>query len=211
MTNLDSILKSRDITLPTNIHTVKAMVFSVVVYRCESWTIKKTEHQRIDAFELWFWKRLLRVPWVAKRSNQSILKETIPEYSLGELKLKHQCFGQWCKELTHWKWCWFWERLRTRGEGGNGWWDCWMASPTQWTWVWANSRRYWRTGKPGVLQSMRQQRVRHDLVTEQQQINNVFARKPCSQTENTNVKNKKKKRYCQSYSRKPNNTSIFQT
>ena len=151
-------------------------------------------------------EKTLESPWVEKRSNQSILKEIIPEYSLEELKLKHQYFGRWCKELTHWKRPWFWERLRIR-EGGNRWWDCWMASPTQWTWVWANSRRYWRTGKPGVLQSMGQQRVRHGLVTEQQQMNNVFARKPCSQTGNTNVKKKKKKRY----SGKPNNTSIFQT
>ena len=82
MTNLDSILKSRDITLPTKIHLVKAIVFPVVMYGCESWRIKKAEHQRIDAFELWCWKRLLRVPWTAKRSNQSILKEINPEYSL---------------------------------------------------------------------------------------------------------------------------------
>ena len=95
MINLDSILKSRDITLPTNVHLVKAMVFSVVMYRCESWTIKKAEHQRIDAFELRFWRRLLRVPWTAKRSNQSILKEISPEYSLEGLmlKLKLQYFG----------------------------------------------------------------------------------------------------------------------
>jgi len=154
-------------------------------------------------------EKTLESPWVEKRSNQSILKEIIPEYSLEELKLKHQYFGRWCKELTHWKRPWFWERLRIRGEGGNRWWDCWMASPTQWTWVWANSRRYWRTGKPGVLQSMGQQRVRHGLVTEQQQMNNVFARKPCSQTGNTNVKKKKKKK--KTYSGNPNNTSIFQT
>ena len=95
MINLDSILKSRDITLPTNVHLVKAMVFSVVMYGCESWTIKKAEHQRIDAFELRFWRRLLRVPWTAKRSNQSILKEISPEYSLKGLmlKLKLQYFG----------------------------------------------------------------------------------------------------------------------
>ena len=94
MTNLESILKSRDITLPTKVHLVKAMVFPVVVYGCESWTIKKAEHQRIDAFELWF-KRLLRVPWTARRSNQSILKEISPEYSLEGLmlKLKLQYFG----------------------------------------------------------------------------------------------------------------------
>ena len=95
MTNLDSILKSRDITLPTKVHLVKATVFPVVMYGCESWTIKKTECQRIDAFELWCWRRLLRIPWVAKRSNQSILKEINPEYSLEGLmlKLKLQYFG----------------------------------------------------------------------------------------------------------------------
>ena len=88
MTNLDSILKSRGITLLTNVHIVKAMVFPVVMYGCESWTIKKAEHQRIDAFELWCWRRLLRVPWTARRSNQSILKELNPEYSLEGLMLK---------------------------------------------------------------------------------------------------------------------------
>ena len=95
MTNLNSILKSRDITLPTKVHLVKAMVFPVVMYGCESWTVKKAEHQRIDAFELWCWRRLLRVLWTAKRSNQSILKEISPEYSLEGLllKLKLQYFG----------------------------------------------------------------------------------------------------------------------
>ena len=95
MTNLDSILKGRDITLPTKVHLVKAMVFAVVMYGCESWTIKKAECQRIDAFELWCWRRLLSVPWTARRSNQSILKEISPEYSLEGLmlKLKLQCFG----------------------------------------------------------------------------------------------------------------------
>ena len=95
MTNLDSILKSRNITLPTKIRLVKAMVFPVAMYGCESWTIKKAEHQRVDAFELWCWRRLLRVPWTARRSNQSILKEISPEYSLEGLmlKLKVQYFG----------------------------------------------------------------------------------------------------------------------
>ena len=95
MTNLDSILKSRDITLSTKVHVVKAMVFPVVIYRCESWTIKKAESRRIDAFELWCWRRLLRVPWTARRSNQSILKEISPDYSLEGLmlKLKLQYFG----------------------------------------------------------------------------------------------------------------------
>ena len=95
MTNLDSVLKSRDITLPTKVHLVKAMAFPVVMYGCESWTIKKAEHRRTDAFELWCWRRLLRVPWAARRSNQSILKEISPEYSLEGLmlKLKRQYFG----------------------------------------------------------------------------------------------------------------------
>ena len=95
MTNLDSILKSTDITLPTKVCLVKAMVFPVVMYDCESWTIKKAEHRRVDAFKLWCWKRLLRVPWTARISNQSILKEISPEYSLEELtlKLKLQYFG----------------------------------------------------------------------------------------------------------------------
>ena len=95
MTNLDSILKSRDITLPTKVHLAKAMVFPVVMYGCESWTIKKAEHQGIDAFELWCWRRLLRIPWTAKRSNQSVLKEISPEYSLEGLmlKLNLQYFG----------------------------------------------------------------------------------------------------------------------
>ena len=95
MTNLDSILKSRDVTLPTKVRLVKAMVFLVAMYRCENWTIKKAEHQRIDALELWCWRRLLRVPWTARRSNQSILKQISPEYSLEGLmlKLKLQYFG----------------------------------------------------------------------------------------------------------------------
>ena len=103
MTNLDSILKSRDITLPTKVHLVKAMVFPVVMYECESWTIKKAEHQRIDAFEMWCWRRLLRVPWTERRSTQSLLIS--PEYSLEGLmlKLKPQYLAILSKELTHWK------------------------------------------------------------------------------------------------------------
>ena len=101
MTNLDSILKSRDITLPTKVHLVKAMVFPVVMYGCESWSIEKAECGKIDAFELWCWRRLLRVPWTAKRSNQSILKEISPEYSLEGLmlKLKLQYFGHLMRRI----------------------------------------------------------------------------------------------------------------
>ena len=153
MTNLDSILKSRDITLPKKVHLVKAVVFPVVMYGCESWIIKKAEHRRIDAFELWCWRRLLRVPWPARRSNQSILKEISPEYSLEGLmlKLKLQYLGHWCKELTHWEIPWCCERLKVGGKGDNRGWDDWMASPTWWTCVWAGSRRWWWSGKPGVL------------------------------------------------------------
>ena len=121
MTNLDNMLKSRDITLPTKGCLVIAMIFPVVMYGCESWTIKKSEHWRIDAFELWCWRRLLRVPWTARRSNQSILKEINPEYSLEglTLKLKLQYFSQ---ELTHWKRPLCWERLKAGRKGDNrGW------------------------------------------------------------------------------------------
>ena len=135
ITNLDSILKSRDITLPTNVHLFKAMVFPMVMYGCESWTIKKVECWRIDAFELWCWKRLLRVPWTARRSNQSILKEISPEYSLEEmmLKLKLQNFGhliQIADSLEKTLILGKIEGRRTRVYRG---WDGWMASMTRWT------------------------------------------------------------------------------
>ena len=167
MTELDSILKSRDITLPTKVRIVKAMVFPVIMYGCESWTIKKAEHQRIDAFELWCW-RLSRVLWTARKSSQSILKEISLEYSLEGLmlKLKLQYLATWHKELTHLKRPWYWEQLKVGGEGDDRGWDGWMASPIQWTWVWVNSGSWWWTGKPGMLQSMGLQRVRHDWVTE---------------------------------------------
>ena len=103
MTNLESILKSRDITLPTKVCLVKAMVFPVVTYGCESWTVKKAECQRIDAFELWCWRRLLRVPWTARRSNQSILKEISPGCSLEGMMLELKLQATSCEELTHWK------------------------------------------------------------------------------------------------------------
>ena len=154
MTNLDSISKSRDISLPTKVHLVKAMVFPVVMYGCESWTIKKAESWRIAAFELWCWRRLLRVPWTERRSNQSILKEISPEYSLVGLML-----ATWCEELTRWKRPWCWERLKAGGKGDDRGWDGWMASLTQWKWVWVNSRSWRWAGRPGVLQSMGLQRL----------------------------------------------------
>ena len=124
VTNLYSILKSRDITLSTTVCPVKAMVFPSVMYGCDSWTIKKTECQKIDAFELWCWRRLLRVPWTARRSNQSILKETSPGYSLRDWcwSRSSNTLATWCEELAHLKRPWCWERLRA-GEGDDRGWD----------------------------------------------------------------------------------------
>ena len=148
MTNLDSILKSRDITWLTKVHLVKAMVFPVVMYGCESWTIKKTECWRIEAFELWCWRRPVRVPWIARRSNKSILKKISPEYSLEGLmmKLKLQYFGHQMqtaysleKTLILGKFegrIRGWQRMRWLNK----------ASLIQWTWIWANSGRWWMTG-----------------------------------------------------------------
>ena len=171
MTNLDSMLKSRDITLLTKVCIVKAIVVPVVMYSCESWTVKKTECQRIDAFRLWCWK-FLKVPWT---TNQSILREInisfIILYSLN----------------IHWKdWCWIWsssilviwlgltgvqslcwEKLRAEGEEGISRWDGWMASLTQWTWTWTNFGRCWGTGDLACC-SPWGHRVRHDWATEQQ-------------------------------------------
>ena len=168
MTNLDSIFKSRDITLPTKVHPVKAMVFPVVMYGCESWTVKKAEHRRIDAFELWCWRRPLRVPWTARRSNQSIRKEISPRCSLEGLmpKLKLQYFGHFMRRVNSLE-----KTLMLGGTGdrrrrGDRGWDGWMASPTQWTWVSVNSRSWWWTGRPGMLRFMGSQRVGHGWVTE---------------------------------------------
>ena len=124
VTNQDSIFKSRDITLPIKAHIVKAMVFPIAMYGCESWTIKKPKHWRIDAFELWYWRRLLRVPWTARRSNKSILKEISSEYSLEDWCWSwssHTLASRW-EKLTHWKGSWCWERIEDkRRSGGRGW------------------------------------------------------------------------------------------
>ena len=159
-----------DFWSPKKDYLVKAVVFPVV-YGCESWTIKKAEHRRIDAFELWCWRSLLRVTWTARRSNQSILKEISP------VLWKDWCWS-WssntlatsCKELTHWKRLWCWEGLGAGGEGDDRGWNGWMASLTQWTWVWVNSGSWLWTGRPGVLPSMGSQRVKHYLATELSQI-----------------------------------------
>ena len=132
------------------------MIFPVVVYGCESWTIKKAEHQRIDAFELWCWRRLLRVPWTARRSNQYTYRKSVLN-----IHWKDWCWSwnpntlaTWCEELTHLKRHWCWEILKAGGEGDDRGWDGWMASPTQWTWVWVSSGSRWWTGKPGVLHTV---------------------------------------------------------
>ena len=143
MTNSDSVLKKQRYHFADKVNIVKTIVFPVLMYRYESWTIKKSESWRIDAFELWFWRRLLRLSWTSRRSNQLILKEINPDYSLeGQmLKLKLQYFGHLMRRADSLgkKKCW--ERLRAGGEGGDRGWDGWMALPAQWTWVWANSGR----------------------------------------------------------------------
>ena len=152
MTNLDSILKSRDITLPTKVRLVKAMAFSVVMYGCESWTIRKAEHQRIDVFELWCWRRLLRVPWTAS-SNQSIIKEISPEYSLEGLmlKLKLQYFGHLMRRSDSMEKTLMLGKTEGRRRRGPQRMRRLVASPAGWTWVWASSRSWWWTGEPGML------------------------------------------------------------
>ena len=154
--------------MPTKVCLAKAVVFPVVMYGCESWTIKKAECWRVDAFELGCWRRLLRIPWTARRSNQPILKEISPE-----CHWKNWCWSwnsntlaTWCEELTHWKRPWFWERVKAGGEGDDRGWDGWMASPTLWTWVWVSSRSWWWTGKPGTVKSMGLQIIGHNWETE---------------------------------------------
>ena len=171
MTNLDSILKSRDITWLTKTRLVKAVVFPVVLYGCERWTIKKAEHQRIDAFELWCWRRLespldcKEIQPVHSKGNQSwiLIGGTDAEAEAPNT------LATWCEEGTHQNRPWYWERLKAGGEGDNTGRNGWMTSPAQWTSVLASSGRWWKTAKPGVLQSMGLQRVGNNWATEQQQ------------------------------------------
>ena len=151
MTHLDSIFKSRDITSPTNVSLVKAMIFPVIIYRCQSWTIKKAEHQRMDTFELWCWRILLspldrkEIQPVSPKGNQlwiftgrSDAEAEAPIFWSPEARSR--------PSFLNWKRLWYWERLRAEEEDDRRW-DGWMASPTQWIWVWANSGKQWRTGK----------------------------------------------------------------
>ena len=140
--------------LPTKVHLVKAMVFPVVMYGCESWTVKKAEHRRIDAFKLWCWWSLLRIPWTARRSKQSILKEISPERSLEGLmlKLKLQYFGHLMQRTDSLEKILMLGKIEgRRRKRGRQRWDGWMASPTGCTWIWVSSGSWWWTGKPGVL------------------------------------------------------------
>ena len=153
-------------TLPM-VHLLKTIIFPVVMYGWESWTIKTAEPWRLDAFELWCWRRLLRAPWTARRSNLPISKSVL------NIHWKDWCWNwnsntlaTWCEELIHWKRPWCWERLKVGGEGNDSGWDGWMSPPMQWTWVWVGFGSWWWTEKPGMLQSMGLQRVRHDWVTE---------------------------------------------
>ena len=144
------------------------MVFPVVMYGCETWSIKKYERRRINGFERWCWRRLLRVSWTARRSNHSILKKISPRISLEGmmLKLKLQYFCHLMRRVDSLERLWCWERLGAGGEGDDRGWGGWMASLTRWTWVWVNSGSWWWTGRPGVLWFMGLQRVGHDWATE---------------------------------------------
>ena len=169
--SLDSV---RDITLPRKVCIVKALVFPIVMYRYESWTIKKAECQRTDAFELWCWRRLLRVPWTARRSNQSILKEINPEYSTLRTDAEGEAPILWPPDAKSWlirKGCDAGKKLKAGEEGENRGQDGWMALlndsvEMSFSMLW----RWWRIGKPGMLQSTGLQRVKHNWVTEQQQM-----------------------------------------
>ena len=166
MTNLDSIFKSRDLTLPTKVRLVKAVVLPVVMYGCESGTTRKAEHRRTDAFEPWCW-RATRC-WTARRpispsQRRSVLNVHWKDWCWS---WNSNTLATWCKELTHLKRHWCWERLKAGREGDDRGWDGWMASLTQWTQVRVTSSSWWRTGRPGVLQSMGSQTVWHNWATE---------------------------------------------
>ena len=142
--------------------------FPVVMYGCESWTIKKAEHRKINTFELWCWRRLLRVPWIARNQTSQSWRKLVLNihWKVWYWSWNSNTLATWCEKLTNLKRLWCWERLKAGGEGDDRGWDGWVASLTRWTWVWARSGSWWWTGKPGMLQSMGLQRVRHGWATE---------------------------------------------
>ena len=145
------------------------------MYGCESWTVKKAELRRIDAFELWCWRRLLRVPCLDCKEIQPVHSKGDQSWVFFGRSWNSSTLATSCEELTHWKRLWCWEGLGAGGEGDDRGWDGWMASPTQWTWVWVNSGSWWWTGRPGVLQSMGSQRVGQDWATELNWITSLFS------------------------------------
>ena len=179
MTNLDSILKSRDITLPTRVCVVKAVVFPVVMYRCESWTIKKAECWRIDAFQLWCWR--LESPLDCKEIQPVHPKGNQSWIFIGKTDAEAETPILWPPDVKNWLIGEDpddedLERLKAGGDGDNRGWDGWMASQTQWTWVWVSSGSWWWTGRPGMLQSTRSQRVGPDWVTELNWTELIYSR-----------------------------------
>ena len=168
MTNLDSILKSRNITLSTKVQSSQGYGFSSGHVWMWELDYKKSWAGKNWCFEVWCWRRLLRVPWTARRSNQSILKKSVLNVHWKDWcwSWNSSTLATWCKDLTHLKRRWYWERLRAGGEGDDRGWDGWMASLTQWTWVWVDSGSWWWTGRPAVLWFMGLQRVGHDWGTE---------------------------------------------
>ena len=185
MNNLDSILKSRDFTLLTKVHLVKAMVFPVVMYGCENWTIKKTEHQRIDAFELWVLEKTLESPLDYKEIQPVNPKGNQSWICNGRTGAETEAPILWPPDVknSHCKRPWCWERLKAGGEGDNRGWDGWMASLARRTWVWASSGSWWWTEKPGVLQSLGSQRVRRDWATELNWMTTIIFKRYCQGNE----------------------------
>ena len=175
MTNLESILKIRNITFLTKVCLVKGMIFPLLTYGCENWTIKNAECWIIDAFGLWGWRRLLRISCTTRRSNQSILKEISPEYSLQGLmlKLKLKYFGHLMWKTDSLENTLMLGKIEEAGgEGDDRGWDGWMALLTRWTWVWTAFGCWWQIGNPGVLQSIGSQRVTHNWATEWTELQN---------------------------------------